>query len=157
MSTGQYSIPGINLPGCYFLPTSTSDVKTWGMAERTCQKLDSRAHSMLFNKTSDFQTMQSMMTMASAQTGVKSMNIWLGGFLDPSTKQWLWYNGMVVNSTGWQSGQPDGQNKTIPENCLGATLGGTDTGWSDFPCNSTFAYICQIDDPNTPCESGMNS
>lgn len=80
---------------------------------------------------------------------VGKTTVWLGGYRRRSDDAWLFVDGtpMMTNTTGgWQKGTP---NTTTTETlrCLGYSIGGTDTGWRDFPCSSNFSIGCYISDP----------
>lgn len=76
-----------------------------------------------------------------------SISIWLGGYKD-TNGNWVWIDNTTIPSDGWQASQPNGTNP--PENCIGYTMGSGNNGWSDFPCESKFNYICQISNPSDP-------
>lgn len=83
-----------------------------------------------------------------------NINIWLGGYYS-SSSTWIWVDGSPVPSGGWQSGEPAGSSP--PKDCIGYSLGTGATGWSDYPCEFQFNYVCQIDDPSVACKLSLTS
>lgn len=86
--------------------------------------------------------------MIAMQAGGKA-TVWFGAYQNQVNKVWYFLDGtpMMMNSTGgWQKNCPNA-TAPAPQRCLGFSVGGTDSGWRDFPCSSNFSFGCYMSDP----------
>ncbi|KAM4597994.1 C-type mannose receptor 2 [Polymixia lowei] len=114
--------------GCYKL---TSEKIDWGMAQKTCQKMEANLASIHTLPELEF-------IIRNLKTDIEEL--WIGLHDTEMQMDFQWTDHTPVIFTHWHPFEPNNFRNT-QEDCV--TIWGPEGRWNDSPCNQTLPSICK--------------
>ncbi|XP_039376242.1 C-type lectin BpLec-like [Mauremys reevesii] len=106
-------------------------------AEAECQHHGPEAHLVSIHSAGE----NNMMAHYIKRYHKKNSPVWIGLWDLEQNQSWSWVDKSLVSFSAWDKGQPDSQapneHCTVFENSSGFPK------WHDYPCDSTFTFLCK--------------